>query len=223
MNRVRKARAKAKAKVKTKRLTTRRCTAFIKIKNLSEDEVEQVMLQKKVKSPAGAGQNHARRKHQAKDPNRGMERALAKERSRAKRRARPNHNRRRAIAKERARERASRRKVSPPKERGRAKAKTRKVSQVENPTRLEKCTLRQSQSYRRARRCFEHLVAEAGMSCLYSCHQLHGVEEAFYFWASQSRGRFASCIHVKHREDHGPLSGHFFAFATPLREGRCEV
>ena len=75
--------------------------------------------------------------------------------------------------------------------------------------RLEKCTLRQSQSYRRARytRCFEHLVAEAGMSCLYSCHQWHGVEEAFYLWASQSRGRLASCIHVKHREDHGPLSG----------------
>ena len=75
--------------------------------------------------------------------------------------------------------------------------------------RLEKCTLRQSQSYRRARhiRCFENLVAEAGMSCLYSCHQWHGVEEAVYFWASQSRGRLASCIHVKHHVYHGPLSG----------------
>ena len=65
--------------------------------------------------------------------------------------------------------------------------------------RLEKCTLRQSHSYRRARRCFEHFVAEAGMSCLYSCHQWHVVEEAVFFWASQSRGRLASCIHVKHR------------------------
>ena len=127
MNRVRKAKAKVKAKEKTKRLTTRRCTAFTKIKNLSEDEVEQVMLQKKKSNPQREkGQNHARRKHQAKDPNRGMERARTKERSRAKRRARPNHNRRRAIAKERARERASRRKVSPPKEMERARAKTRK-------------------------------------------------------------------------------------------------
>ena len=37
-----------------------------------------------------------------------------------------------------------------------------------------------SQSFKLARhvRCFEHLVAEAGMSRLYSCHQRHRVEEA---------------------------------------------
>ena len=63
--------------------------------------------------------------------------------------------------------------------------------------RLEKCTLRQSQSHRRTRytRCFEHLVGEAGMSCLYSCHQWHRVEEAVYFWLPMSRSvcRLNSC------------------------------
>ena len=57
----------------------------------------------------------------------------------------------------------------------------------------EKCTLRQSQSYLRRRyiRCSEQLVAEAGMSCLFSCHQWHRVEEAGYFLASHVE--FMSC------------------------------
>ena len=49
-------------------------------------KIDQVTLQKKKKSNhrRELGQNQARRKHQAKDPNRGMERAPAEERSRAK-------------------------------------------------------------------------------------------------------------------------------------------
>ena len=118
------------------------------------------------------------------------ERAPAKERSRAQRKARPNHKRRNARTKERSLERASKRKVSPPKERERAKAKTRKVAQVENPTKIGKVhALRHFQPYKRTRyiRCFDHSAAGAGMSCLYSCHQWHRVEEAVYFWLPTSR------------------------------------
>ena len=95
-------------------------------------------------------------------------------------------------------ETASKRKVSPPRERNRAKAKTRKGFTGGESNK----DLRQSQSYKRARylRCFEHLVAVAGMSCLYICHQWHRVEEAVYFWLLTSRSvcnlnsRQAPCI-----------------------------
>ena len=113
---------------------------------------------------------------------------MQKERSRAVKKARPNHKRRRARTKERALERASRRKVSLLKKRQSAKAKARKVSQVENPAKNGKVhveTVLVTQT-REIHTLFEHLVAEAGLSCLYSCHQWHRVEEAVYYGLPES-------------------------------------
>ena len=131
-NQTRKARTKLKAKEKI--FNTQKLYSPFEDHNgpLAEEQVEHVMLQKK----RVLGQNQARRKRQAKDQNHGMERALAKERGRAKRKARPNHKRRRARSKERNLERASMRRVNLPKRRERAKAKARKVSQVENPAKI---------------------------------------------------------------------------------------
>ena len=137
-NRTRKARAKLKTKEKkSKTFDTQKLYSPYEDHNgpLAEDQVEHVMLQKKKRE---LGQNPARRKHQAKDRNHGMERAPAKERSRSKRKARPNHKHRRARSKERNLERASMRRVNLPKRRERAKAKARKVSQVENPAKIGK-------------------------------------------------------------------------------------
>ena len=144
--------------------------------HLSGDRVEHVMLQKNVKSPAEAGAQSS---------------TLAEERSRAKRKARPNHKRRRARSKERALERASIRKAHQtfPREGRGQRQQQERFHRWRIQRRLATCTLRQSQSYKRARyiRCFEYLVAAAGMSCLYRCHQRHRVEEAVYFWLPTSR------------------------------------
>ena len=112
-----KGKGKGKGKGKIQNVYSQKLYSLYQDNNgpMSEDQVEQVMLQKKNgKSPAGAGSKSSTS-------------ALAMERSRAKRKARSNHKRRRARTMERALERASERKVSPRKERERAKAKTRKV------------------------------------------------------------------------------------------------
>ena len=105
-----KGKGKGKGKGKNKTCDPQKLYSLYQDHNgpLSEDQVEQVMLQKKMSNlQRELGQSQARRPHQAQDPSRGVERAPATERSRAKRRARPNHKRRKARAKERALEWAS--------------------------------------------------------------------------------------------------------------------
>ena len=105
-----KGKGKGKGKGKNKTCDLQKLYSLYQDHNgpLSEDQVEQVILQKKKSNPQWElGQSQARRPHQAKDPNRGVERARATGKSRAKRRARPNHKRPKARAKERALEWAS--------------------------------------------------------------------------------------------------------------------
>ena len=153
--------------------------------SLSEDQIGQVMLQKKVKSPSGSwGKNKHVESNQAK--NRDLE-------------WRGDHRHRKEVAprkkqdptqtsksenKGKSSEKGKQANGHPFQRRGKRKSKKQeRFHKWRIQQRVEKCTLRQSLSYQRARyrRCFEHLVAEAGMSCLYSCHQWHRVEEAVYF------------------------------------------
>ena len=95
-----------------------------------------------------------------------------------------------ARAKERMRANQNTRKTSRSPDRTTAGAKTRTVSHTESATESKTTgVLRRSLSCQRARhpRCFEDLVAEAGISCMCCCHQWHHVEEAVYCWIPELR------------------------------------
>ena len=180
---------KDKGKGKTKRSTLRSCTPFPKTTTdpCLKIRLNKWMLRKKIKSPAGA---EAKIKHVESIRQRIESRPRnGKGRSRAKREATPNHKRGRArTKKELWKGQASERSAFPRKGK-RQRQKQERFHRWRIQQRMEKCTSRQSLSHKRGRhtRCFEHLVAEAGLSCLYSCHQWHRVEEAVYFGLHTSR------------------------------------
>ena len=164
--------------------------------HLSKDQVEQVMLQRNVKSPSGSW---CKLKHVENIKQRtetmewsGMEwkghRQKGKKSGQRERQDPTTnvegHEQRKDLWKGQAGERPTF-----PWIRKGHKQKQERFHRWRIQERMEKCTLRQSQSHKRARyvRCFEHLLAEAGMSCLYSCHQWHRVDEAVYFGLPTSR------------------------------------
>ena len=161
---------KGKGKGKTKCLTPQKLYSFYQDHNvpLSEDQVEQVMLQKKSTSntskASGKGSKPWNGKGTGKGKTSDQEKGKTQpQASKGKNKGKSSGNGKQAkghslkgVGKGKKQERFHRRRIQ---------------------QRLEECTLRQPQSFKRARyfRCFEHLVAEAGMSCLYSCHQYHRV------------------------------------------------
>ena len=122
-------------------------------------------------SPAGEGETQSKG------------RALQSDKRQTKAIANNKTHLRKARVRERVRAKANNRRASLAHERAKARTKTRKVPQMGSPTKGTMCIMRRSLSNQCARhiRCFEELVAEAGISCMYSCHQWHHVEKEICF------------------------------------------
>ena len=156
------------------------------------------MLQKNVKSPAGAGAKSSTSKASGKGSKswNGNGTGKRKKSGQEKGKTQPQTSKSKGKGKSSGKGKHVKSQSAQGKRKGQ-RQKQERFHRWRIEQRLEKCTLRQSQSHRRTRykRCFEHLVGEAGMSCLYSCHQWHRVEEAVHFGLPMSRSvcRLNSC------------------------------
>ena len=196
-----KGKGKGKGKGKNKTFDPQKLYSLYQDHNgpLSDDQVEQVMLQKNVKSQAGAGAKSSTSKASgtgSKSWN-GKGTGKGKKSGQEKGKTQPQTSK----GKSKGQSSGMGKHVKSQPAQGKGKGRGKKQERFQRwriEQRLEKCTLRQSQSHRRTRyiRCFEHLVGEAGMSCLYSCHQWHrALRKQFIFWLPMSRSvcRLNSC------------------------------